>query len=73
MESFRKSEQMNVMINDALKTLEGMLASVMVTGAVDSEPRDFELIKQRMLSGEISPDDALRQAQELIDERQSYH
>ena len=70
---FQKGEQMNMSMSDALKTLEGMLASVMVTGAVDSEPRDFAFIKDRMVSGDISPQDALKQAQELIDGRQDYH
>ncbi|MFM2381613.1 MAG: hypothetical protein RLZZ76_380 [Candidatus Parcubacteria bacterium] len=73
MESYKGEEMQKISINDALKTLEGMLASVMVTGAIDSEPRDFEAIKSKMLSGDISPGIALKQAQELIDSRQSYH
>jgi hypothetical protein len=73
MESLQNGEHMNVSINEALKALEGMLASVMVTGAVDSEPRDFTAIRERMLSGDISPQVALKHAQELIDGRQSYH
>jgi hypothetical protein len=59
--------------NEAMRTIAGIETEIMATGAVDTEPRAIENIRQKMLSKEISPLEAVRMARDLADSRQNYH
>jgi hypothetical protein len=73
MEANHDEPKMRLSIDEVAKALEEMLSSVMVTGAVDTEPESFRNIKEKMFAGEITPTEALTQARELVEARQNYH
>ncbi len=66
-------KKMDMSISDARIKLEGMLAEVMVTGAVDQEPSVFAQIITKLENNELTPADAVSAAQGVIDGRQDYH
>ncbi len=60
-------------INDALAQIHILEQQAAVMGAQDREPSAFADIKKRLLSGEISPMQALEQAEGVLKAKQDYH
>ena len=53
--------------------LAGLETSMHPTGSVDSETADFNIIRKKLMDGEISPAEAINQGRVLIAGRQDYH
>ena len=59
--------------SDALVKIKVLEQQVQQEGNVDSEISLFEEIMRKLLSNELTPNEAIIQAQNIIDRRQNYH
>lgn len=70
--AFETLESMDV--NQALGAVEAIRGQVMVMGANDSEQAQFDEIVGRIERGEYkNPQDAVFEAQKILDGKQAYH
>lgn len=60
-------------INDALLRIEEIFGKAMSMGANDSEGGRFHDIEKKLLSGEFTPEEAVSEAQKILDNKQDYH
>ncbi len=58
---------------DPMVTLAAIEAEIMATGAVDVEPRLIDQIRQELLSGKITSEEAIEKARRVQANRQDYH
>ncbi len=60
-------------MNDAVTKLEAIKQQMLGSGAVDNELSQIDSIKKEMLAGGITAQEALEQANLIIENRQDYH
>lgn len=60
-------------MQDALAGLSIMDAQLQALGAVDSEREQIASLRERLLSGDLSPEIATAKAQAILDARSEYH
>lgn len=66
-----KNEQPNM--NEAMKRIHGLMAEVSPMGANDSEFADFEIVLRKLQAGEITPSEAIAQAEAIKGSKMDYH
>lgn len=59
--------------NEAYAQIGAIEAEAHAMGANDYEPTAFKLIREQLLSGELSPLEAVTQARGVVDSKQDYH
>lgn len=59
--------------DEATRHIMGIMHRVLQGGSVDSEPDLFMNILQQLNSNELSPEDAVRLAEQISLSRQDYH
>lgn len=60
-------------VNEAMARIAIIEQQVMGMGANDAEASLFASIRRRLLNGEISPEEAVAEAQAILDGKQDYH
>lgn len=59
--------------NEAMKTLDGIIAELAPTGALDSEIPVIQQLQGALMAGKITPEEALQRAENLRAGRNDYH
>ncbi len=57
----------------AMQRIALLIQYAQIMGANDYEPSAFKRIQQQLEEGEISPTEAVRLAQSIVDTKQDYH
>lgn len=60
-------------VGEALAELAGIEGQMNVTGAVDVEPEQLNALREKLLSGQITPTEAVASARAILSRRQDYH
>lgn len=72
-EQFPKPKQDAISKSDALSRIEAIRCVVHAMGAVDTEPSFLNQLSSQVDSGNLSPTDAVAQAEAMLASRQDYH
>lgn len=59
--------------DEAVRRIMGIMQTVFQGGSVDSERDVFMKIIEQLESNELSPEDAVRRAEQISSSRQDYH
>ena len=60
-------------LNEALAQISSSEQQAQAMGANDYEPSAFKQIKDRLVAGELTPTEAILQAQAVLNNKQDYH
>jgi len=60
-------------LNDAFIQIEAIRSQINAMGANDSEFESLNVIKRKLEDRELSPVEAIKQAQSVMDSKQTYH
>lgn len=60
-------------VQEAYAQIEGIRQQAMAMGANDYEPSAFDGVLRALTNGDISPAEAVQQAEAIIGSKQSYH
>lgn len=67
------TEVLPMSVTDAVAEVQAILANEMAKGATDSEPATLNKLTKQISSGEITPEEGVRQARGLSSSRMDYH
>ena len=60
-------------VSKAIAQIAGIESQARVMGANDYEPNAFESIRLRLTGGDITPKEAILEAQRILESKQDYH
>lgn len=60
-------------INRALAELSQVEGYLHATGAVDVEAEQIHVLRTRLLQGELSPEETVKSARKILEQRYDYH
>ena len=71
--SFESMGQKKMPTSEAVAAIMALRAQTEVMGANDYEGSAFTRLQKRLEDGEITPQEALREAQGILESKQDYH